>query len=68
VNNLLQVPPYVTAGLIDAGTLVLSLRYSAAVPVGIAVGWWANRHLPQRHIDAVVAGLVIATSLQLLLG
>jgi len=28
----------------------------------------ANRHLPQRHFDAVVAALMIATSLHLLLG
>ena len=24
--------------------------------LGIAAGWWANRHVPQRHFDAVVAG------------
>jgi uncharacterized protein len=68
VNNLLKVPPYVATGLIDAGTLALSLRYAAAVPFGIAAGWWANRYLPQRHFDAVVAVLMIATSLHLLLG
>jgi len=68
VNNLLKVPPYVATGLIDPATLALSLRYAAAVPFGIAAGWWANRHLPQRHFDAVVAALMIATSLHLLLG
>ena len=67
VNNLLKVPPYAAIGLIDAGTLALSLRYAAAVPVGIAAGWWANR-LPQRHFDTVVAVLMIITSLHLLLG
>ena len=67
VNNLLKVPPYAATGLIDAATLDLSLRYAAAVPVGIAVGWWANRHVPQRHFDAIVAGLMILTSLELLL-
>jgi uncharacterized membrane protein YfcA len=67
VNNLLKVPPYVATGLIDSATLALSLRYVAAVPLGIAAGWWANRHLPQRHFDAIVAGLMIVTSLHLLL-
>ncbi len=67
VNNLLKVPPYVATRLIDAATLALSLRYVAAVPLGIAVGWWANRHVPQRHFDAIVAGLMILTSLELLL-
>ena len=68
VNNLLKVPPYVATGLIDAGTLALSLRYAVAVPVGIAAGWWANRLVPQRHFDAVVAVLMIVTSIHLLLG
>jgi uncharacterized membrane protein YfcA len=68
VNNLLKVPPYVATGLIDAGTLALSLRYAAAIPVGIAAGWWANRLLPQRHFDNVVAVLMIVTSVHLLLG
>ena len=67
VNNLLKVPPYVATGLIDAATLGLSLRYAAAVPFGIAAGVWANRRLPQRHFDSVVAGLMIVTSLDLLL-
>jgi len=68
VNNLFKVPPYVATDLIDAGTLALSLRYAAAVPFGIAAGWWANRHLPQRHFDTVVAVLMIVTSIHLLLG
>jgi uncharacterized membrane protein YfcA len=67
VNNLLKVPPYVATGLVDAQTLALSLRYVPAVPLGIAAGWWSNRHIPQRHFDAVVAGLMILTSLDLLL-
>ena len=68
VNNLLKVPPYVATGLIDGPTLALSLRYAVAVPLGIAAGWWLNRLLPQRHFDAVVAGLLILTSLHLLAG
>jgi uncharacterized protein len=67
VNNLLKVPPYVATGLIAAATIPLSLRFAAAVPVGIAVGWWANQHVPQKHFDALVALLMIVTSLDLLL-
>jgi uncharacterized membrane protein YfcA len=67
VNNLLKVPPYVATGLIDGATLALAARYVPAVPLGIAAGWWANRHIPQRHFDAIVAGLMILTSLHLLL-
>jgi uncharacterized membrane protein YfcA len=67
VNNLLKVPPYVATGLIGAATLGLSLRYAAAVPLGIAAGWWATRHVPQKHFDAIIAGLMVLTSLELLL-
>lgn len=67
VNNLLKVPPYVATGLIDGVTLGLSLRYAAAVPLGIAAGWWANRRIAQRHFDALVAALMIGASLELLI-
>jgi uncharacterized membrane protein YfcA len=66
VNNLLKVPPYVATGLISAATLPFSLRLAVAVPLGIAAGWWANRRVPQRHFDALVALLMILTSLDLL--
>lgn len=66
VNNLLKVPPYVATGLIDASTLSMSLRYAGVIPLGIAAGWWANRALPQRHFDGVIAALMIVTSLHLL--
>jgi uncharacterized membrane protein YfcA len=68
VNNLLKVPPYVATGLVDGSTLALSLRFAPAIPLGIAAGWWLNRLLPQRHFDAVVAGLMVLTSLHLLFG
>lgn len=68
VNNLLKLPPYVATGLLDRNTLLLASRYAVAIPIGIAAGWWANRLLPQRHFDAVVAGLMIVTSLHLLIG
>jgi uncharacterized membrane protein YfcA len=66
VNNLLKVPPYLATGLVDAQTLAISLRFAPAIPAGIAVGWWANRRVPQRHFDSIVAGLMIVTSLDLL--
>jgi uncharacterized membrane protein YfcA len=67
VNNLLKVPPYVATGLIDTATLALSWRFAAAVPAGIAAGWWANRLVPQRHFDGLVSLLMLVTSLELLL-
>ncbi len=65
VNNLMKIPPYIHSGLIDATTLQLALRFAPLIPVGIAAGWLANRHLPQRHFDTVVTVLMLATSAHL---
>jgi len=67
VNNLMKIPPYVHSGLIDATTLQLALRFAPLIPVGIAAGWLANRHLPQKHFDAVVTALMLVTSAHLCL-
>jgi uncharacterized membrane protein YfcA len=66
--NLFKVPPYVFSGLITARTLAMDLRYLALIPVGVAVGWLANRALPQKAFEYLVYVLLIATALQLLLG
>jgi uncharacterized membrane protein YfcA len=64
--NLAKVPPYVAADLITRETLAQDLRYLAFIPAGVAVGWLANRALPQKSFDYLVYGLLAATSLQLL--
>ncbi len=65
--NLFKVPPYVLAGLITPQTLLQDLRYLVCIPVGVAVGWLANRLLPQKAFDWLVYGLLVATGAQLLL-
>jgi len=67
-NNLMKLPPYVRAGLIDATTLHLALGFAALIPAGIAAGWLANRHIPQKHFDAVVTVLMLVTSAHLCFG
>lgn len=65
--NLVKVPPYVAADLITRETLAQDLRYLLFIPAGVAVGWIANRALPQKAFEYLVYGLLLATSLQLLL-
>lgn len=67
VNNLLKVPPYLFSGLITIETLKQDLRLLPMIPVGVAAGWAANQWLPQRHFDVLVQGLLLITSLQLIL-
>jgi uncharacterized membrane protein YfcA len=67
VLNLIKVPPYVYSGLITPATLAQDLRYLAFIPLGVGVGWLANRALPQKAFEWLVYGLLIVTGLQLLL-
>lgn len=65
--NLFKIPPYAISGLITPATLLQDLRYLPLIPVGVAVGWVANRALPQKAFEWLVYGLLIVTGLQLLL-
>lgn len=65
--NLFKVPPYVFSGLITRDTLFQDLRYLPMIPLGVAVGWLANRALPQKAFEWLVYGLLIVTGLQLLI-
>lgn len=67
VLNLVKLPPYAYAGLITKDTLVQDLRYLSLIPVGVAVGWVANRALPQKAFEWLVYALLMATGLHLLL-
>lgn len=64
--NLAKVPPYVYAGLITPSSLLQDLRYLPLIPLGVAIGWLANRALPQKAFDWLVYGLLMVTGLQLL--
>lgn len=65
--NLFKVPPYALTGLITPDTLRLDLRYLVCIPAGVAVGWLANRLLPQKAFDWLVYGLLAVTGAQLVL-
>jgi len=64
--NLIKLVPYSFAGIITTQTLVKDLRYLIFIPLGVIVGWQANRVLPQKAFEYLVYLLLIATSLQLL--
>lgn len=64
--NLFKVPPYVLSGLITPETLKMDIRYLICIPAGVAVGWLANRLLPQKAFDWLVYGMLALTGAQLL--
>ncbi len=66
--NLIKVPPYVASGLITRFTLIQDLRYLPMIPLGVFVGWLANRALPKKAFEILVYVLLLITSVQLLAG
>jgi uncharacterized membrane protein YfcA len=66
VLNLVKLPPYMAAGLVTQATLTQDLRFLPFIPVGAAVGWLANRALPQKAFEILVYVLLLLTALQLL--
>jgi uncharacterized protein len=64
--NLFKVPPFVYSGLITTTTLAQDLRYIPFIPLGVGVGWLANRALPEKVFEYLVYVLLLLTSLHLL--
>jgi uncharacterized membrane protein YfcA len=67
VLNLVKLPPYMAAGLVTTSTLAQDLRFLPLIPVGAAIGWLANRSLPQKAFEYLVYILLVLTSIQLLI-
>ncbi len=64
--NLFKVPPYLYSGLISIASLTQDLRLLPMIPLGVAIGWLANRALPQKVFEYLVYILLLMTALQLL--
>ncbi len=67
VGNWMKVPPYVAAGLITQASLLKSLYWLPALPVGVAVGYFANRFLPQKLFIYLSYLLLMISSFDLIL-
>ncbi len=68
LNNLFKLPPYLISGLITQQTLRADLRFLPCIPLGVGIGWLCLRLLPQKKFTAVISVLLLATSVQLLIG
>ncbi len=66
INNLMKVPPYVFTHLITGSTLKADLWYLPAIPLGVLVGYFLNRMLPQKVFYGVVYVLLLLSAFQLL--
>ncbi len=68
IANLLKVVPYATVGLLTWTSLKQSLMFVPVIPLGIYLGLWLNKKIPQKVFLQVIYALVFITAVQLILG
>jgi uncharacterized membrane protein YfcA len=65
ITNLLKLPPYIAAGLVDLEIMKVAIKLAPMVPLGIAVGWLLNRAIPQKYFVYIVYALLIIAGIDL---
>ncbi len=66
LGNLVKVPPYLWTEIITKETLIKDLYFLPMIPLGVAIGYLANRYIPQKWFGVLVYVLLIAASVDLL--
>ncbi len=64
--NWIKMPFFINSGLITQQTLGYSLAYLGLIPVGVWVGVWLNRRIPERVFVKLVYLLTFLTGIQLI--
>ena len=64
--NWIKVPFFVYAGMIQAPTLRVSAVFFPLVPLGVWLGVWLNRNIPDKWFPHLVYALTLATGIQLI--
>jgi len=67
IGNLMKVPPYVVLGVLNKATLFKAFYFMPLIPIGVFLGWYANKHLPQKLFDYIVYFLLFVISIKLIL-
>ena len=67
VGNLMKVPPYIILGVLNKATLVKAFYFMPLIPVGVFIGWYTNKRIPQKLFDYVVYVLLFVISVKLVL-
>ncbi len=64
--NWIKVPFFIYAGMIQAPTLRVSAVFFPLVPLGVWLGVWLNRNIPDKWFPPLVYALTLATGIQLI--
>ena len=66
IGNLLKIPPYIASGVLNMEIFRKALFFFPVIPVAVLLGWWANKHIPQKIFNHVVYIILTATALKLI--
>jgi uncharacterized membrane protein YfcA len=66
--NLFKVPFSMNLGIINAPSLVTNLMLLPAVILGILMGWWVLKHIPQKPFEWLLFGLTALAAVWLCVG
>jgi uncharacterized membrane protein YfcA len=67
IGNLLKMPPYIISGVLTMEIFRKALCFAPVIPLGVFIGWWANKHIPQKAFNHLVYVILTATALKLVL-
>ena len=64
--NWIKVPFFLYAGMIQAPSLRVSAVFFPLVPLGVWLGVWLNRHIPDKWFPPIVYALTFITGIELI--
>lgn len=64
--NLMKLGPYAALGVLDGGTLAISLPLIPAAFIGVAIGVWAHKRVPEAIYLRVMTALLFCTAVKLI--
>jgi len=67
IGNLLKVPPYIVSGVLTMEVFRKALCFMPVIPLGVILGRWANKRIPQKTFNYLVYVILTATALKLVL-
>jgi uncharacterized membrane protein YfcA len=64
--NFAKIPPYAMLGLFTREALQTALVLMPFAPIGIWLGMWLHKRIPERHFTRLVNGIVVVIGIKLI--
>ncbi|MCF7669008.1 MAG: sulfite exporter TauE/SafE family protein [Verrucomicrobia bacterium] len=64
--NWIKMPFFVSGGIINPSTLILSAKYFIFVPIGVWLGVWMNRRIPEKGFTLIIYIITLIAGIELI--